>query len=291
VEGAHSVVQNLLDVHLVMSFSRSLVFGNQLDVAKSLLLNVGGPNLSVDEEGRKHWNSWRAQEITNVVMVDKRLAKVLEPTDISYYELQECIEIEWGEIFSNGPSTAQGDLLVVFQARESTMDFEKIATWDEWHVDDLNKAIKLAKKVLHAHGYSSDGDLDTDVPFPVKKATQTIVDLLAARVKVLPRCRRYWNAWKDYGFLLQLAVENRFGLGSQQWEFQKQVEKNLKKCSHRELLGLSKEKDFPTTQKDIKKLINQRKKKYHDDQNNGSAWCKYVCHRLDAIIEADEESE
>jgi len=170
------------------------------------------------------------------------------------------------------------------------MDFEKIATCDEWHDNDfLNKAIKLAKNVLDAHGYSSDGDLDTDIPFPVENATQTIVDLLAARAKVLPRCRRYWNAWKDYGFLLQLAVENRFGLGSQQWKFQKQVKANLKECSDRDVLGLSKEKAFPTTEKDIKKLINQRKKKYQDDQNNGSAWCKYFCHRLDAIVAAPVE--
>jgi hypothetical protein len=104
VEGDHHVVvRNLLHVRLTMSYCRSLVFSNQLDVAKSLLLEGIGSNLPVDEEGQEHWNHWRAQEMSKVFMVDDRLAEVLEPTDIAYYELQKCVGFKWGAIFPNDP--------------------------------------------------------------------------------------------------------------------------------------------------------------------------------------------
>jgi hypothetical protein len=116
LEGAHFVVQNLLDVRLTMSYIRSLVFSNQLDVAKSLLLDVSGLNLSADEEVQKYWNLWRAQEISNVVMVEDRLAEVLKATKFSSYELRKCAHIEWGAIFPNDSPTAQGELLAIFRA-------------------------------------------------------------------------------------------------------------------------------------------------------------------------------
>jgi len=122
-------------------------------------------------------------------MINDCLAEVLEPTDISYYELQMCVSIKWDAIFPNDPPTAaQGNLLMVFHTRKCILDYKQMANFDESElkVKDFNKATKLAKAILHAHGYSPHGALDTKKPFPGKHATPTIVDLLVAHAKVLP---------------------------------------------------------------------------------------------------------
>ena len=294
VEGAHFVVQNLLDVHLAMSYSRSLVFSNQLDVAKLLLLDASGSNLPVDEEGQKHWNRWRAQEISNVFIVDNRLTEVLEPTDISYYELQKCVDIEWGTIFPSDPKTAQGELLAYFHARKCILEYERMASCNEWElkVEDFDNANRLAKEILSAHGYSLRGPLDTQKPFPDERATQTIVDLLGARAKVLSRVGgMHGDAWKDYAFLLQLATNKKYGLRWQEMAFYKQqVEAHLKACSDEEMLDFQQQdeevnKPLPEQPlKRVKRLVNLQKVKYHSDQNRCKAWCDLVIHRLDAIV-------
>ena len=304
VEGDHhSVLQHLPHVHLAMSYCRCLVFSDQLEEAKTLLFEATSSILPLDENGQEHWKPWRSQEIHNVAMVVGRLSEVLGhapgpapgPAESSFYELQKCAEIKWGAIFPNDPPNAQGELLVVLRARECTLHYEGVMAAPGWNFQAINKANQLAKAVLHAKGYSPHGEFDTDKPFPFKEATPAIVDLLAARAKALARFGQHWHAWKDFGFLLQLAHEQLYGLGPQKDALKEQVEKHLDACSDQKMLGMAENESLPpygpSGEQAVKKKINLRKTNYHGDKNPGQVWCHFFSIRLDKILEPYQPHE
>jgi len=117
------------------------------------------------------------------------------------------------------------------------------------------------------------------------------VDLLAARVVVLARFGQHWHAWKDYGFLLQLAHDKLYGLGSQESAFKTEIEKHLNACSHQKVLGLPKNAHLPHDKRAVQKMINKRKTKYHGDKNDSQEWCHYFSIRLDKILDSYSNPE
>ena len=196
----------VVDTKLAMLYIRSLTFNMKYDSAK-VLLSISAKNDGI-------WEAWRLQESDRVAVLAIRwkaaqayreavLECVANPNpSISHtsalYELELCLAQDWRPVhLSYGnldtsvydkASAAQGDLSTELLATECILVWQQLLLEKEKDNALLNKAIKLAKKIIVTP--------DTSVPHPWMETTKLMAGVLQVRGPVLTKYNFHWNAGK-----------------------------------------------------------------------------------------------